>query len=149
MIARVTDADGLSINIHRTFLTEDGEKASVEAPRRLMPGSVPKGSAVRLGGGLGTLGVAEGIETALSAAALFSVPVWACLSATLLMSWSPPIGVRRVIICGDNDQGYAGQAAAYALGHRLMGQEFEVEVRIPGHETTGQDWNDIFTGPEL
>ena len=37
-----------------------------------------------------TLGIAEGMETALSAAALFGPPCWAALNATLLQA-----GCRR------------------------------------------------------
>jgi putative DNA primase/helicase len=40
------------------------------------------------------LGIAEGIETALSASILFNVPVWAALTEGLLQEWVPPPDVR-------------------------------------------------------
>ena len=48
MVAMVTGADGKPVNIHRTYLTLGGTKAPLEEPRRLMPGKVPHGSAIRL-----------------------------------------------------------------------------------------------------
>ena len=65
MVAMVTGADGKPVNIHRTYLTLAGTKAPLEEPRRLMPGKVPHGSAIRLTEHSGVLGIAEGIETAL------------------------------------------------------------------------------------
>ena len=44
-----------------------------------MMGTMPTGAAVRLMPHEEMLGIAEGIETALSASILFNVPVWAAL----------------------------------------------------------------------
>jgi putative DNA primase/helicase len=74
MVAIVTDAGGKPVNIHRTYLTRDGRKAGVPQPRKMMPGSLPKGSAIGLAPPAGRLGIAEGIETALAAMKLFQVP---------------------------------------------------------------------------
>jgi putative DNA primase/helicase len=87
-----------------------------------------------------TLGIAEGIETALAASQLFHLPVWACLNAGLLQKWEPPKTVKRVVIFADNDPSYAGQAAAYGLAYKLQ-SAFDVEVRTP--DNPGDDWNDI------
>jgi hypothetical protein len=56
----------------------------------------------------------------------------------------PLTGITKVVIFGDNDLGFAGQAAAYAAAVRLSslaGRQIEVEVRIP--EIAGEDWNDV------
>jgi len=140
MIAMVTGPDGKASILHRTYLTADGRKANVEAPRRLMPGTVAKGAAIRLTEAAETLGISEGIETALSATILSGVPCWAAVSASMLMAWQPPPEVRRVIVFGDHDQGFAGHAAAYALAKRLA-TDRAVEVRIP--DQPGTDWNDV------
>jgi putative DNA primase/helicase len=141
MIAMVTGPDGAPSILHRTYLTVDGHKAPVIAPRRLMPGTFAKGAAIRLARAGEALGIAEGIETALSASALFGVPCWAAVSAGMLTAWQPPSEAKRIIIFGDNDAGYGGQAAAYALASRLRSDERAVEVRIPAD--VGADWNDV------
>jgi putative DNA primase/helicase len=130
MIALVTGPDGAPVILHRTYLTVDGRKAPLEAPKRLTPGSIVKGAAVRLAAAGDVLGIAEGIETALSASALFGVPCWAATNAAMLAGWQPPAAVKRIIIFADNDLSYAGQAAAYALARRI-GPGPVVEVQIP------------------
>lgn len=139
MVAMVVGPDGKAATLHRTYLTEEGEKAPVEAPRRVMPGMIPKGAAVRLSDVAPTLGIAEGIETALSATAIFQVPCWAALNATMLAAWFPPEGVEAVTIFADNDPGFAGQAAAFELARRLS-DRVKVRIEMPQHE--GEDWND-------
>jgi putative DNA primase/helicase len=143
MIAMVRDKDGKPVTIHRTFLTEDGEKAAIEHPRKLMPGELPAGSAIRLGEGASTLAVSEGIETALSVTKLFGFPCWAAISASGLETWIPPAEARTVVIFGDNDASFTGQAAAYSLGSRIIDRGLSAEVRIPAQIG---DWNDIAMG---
>jgi putative DNA primase/helicase len=140
MVAMVTAPDGRPMTLHRTYLTADGRKASVEVPRKLMPGQIAKGSAVRLAPACGHLGIAEGIETALSAAILFNLPVWAALNANLLREWQPPAGVVAVTVFADNDANFTGQEAAYSLARRLSGN-VAVDVQTP--RGSGTDWNDV------
>lgn len=144
MIAKVAGLDGQGVNIHRTYLTADGRKADVESPRRMMQGTVPDGSAVRLFPPGVVLGIAEGIETAFAAASLFGVPVWAALNSVMLAKWEPPAGVEEVVIFGDADKKFAGQAAAYALAKRLQPPLFTGRVRVEIPETLGSDWCDVF-----
>jgi putative DNA primase/helicase len=141
MVAMVTGPDGVPSILHRTYLTTDGHKASVDAPRRMMPGTMAKGAAIRLAPAGDALGIAEGIETALSASALFGVPCWAAVNAGMLAAWQPPPEAKRIIIFGDSDPSFAGQAAAYALARRLGSHELAVEVRFPTE--VGADWNDV------
>lgn len=142
MIALVTAVNGDNENMHRTFLGPNG-KADMENPRAMMPGDVPPGSAVRLFPVHGNrLGIAEGIETAFAAAKRFNMPVWSAINATGLTKWQPPAGVDEVHIFGDCDPKFGGQAAAYALAHRLAARppHFAVHVHIPGQ--FGLDWAD-------
>lgn len=141
MVVMVSDPEGTPATLHRTYLTPDGRKASVEAPRRLMPGSIPEGAAIRLFEAGPVLGIAEGIETALSAASLFGVPTWAAVSSSMLAKWMPPDGAREIVVFGDGDPKFGGQAAAYALAHRLSLKGLQVRVEIPAR--AGADWNDI------
>ena len=106
-----------------------------------MPGRIPKGGGVSLEPAGPVLGVAEGIETALSASIIWGVPCWSAINTALLMAWEPPTDVEEVIIFGDNDAGYAGQSAAFALAHRLASRSRKVRVEMPAD--AGLDWNDV------
>lgn len=140
MLAMVRDCKtGNPVTIHRTFLTLAGAKADMPNPRALMPMELPEAISVRLAEAGEVLGIAEGIETALAAQAKFGVPCHAALTAGFLAKWQPPEGVRKVIVFGDCDDSYTGQAAAYTLAHRLS-RKVQVEVRIPGQ--FGTDWAD-------
>jgi putative DNA primase/helicase len=140
MLAMVSAPTGKPVMIHRTFLTTEGAKAPVEKVRMFCAGTVPPGSAVRLSPAAKMMGVAEGIETALAAAQLFGLSVWAALSDRRVETFEPPAGTERLIIFGDNDKNGAGQKAAYASAARLA-PALNVEVRIP--DVAGTDWNDV------
>jgi putative DNA primase/helicase len=144
MIALVLAADGSAARLHRTWLTPDGRKAPVAKPRKLMEGGFAKGGAVRLMPYQDVLGIAEGIETAFAAAHLFAVPCWSAIASAFLAAWVPPDDVREVIVFGDNDPQFAGQAAAFSLARRLAGDRkvrVEIPATISGLEKT--DWNDV------
>ena len=140
IVATVHDKDGANATLHRTFLRPDGlAKAEMERPRKLMPGDVPDGACVRLAEWTdGPLGIAEGIETALSAGHRFELTVWAALNATLLSKWEPPAGCQEVAVFGDHDANFTGQRAAYVLANRLSARGLTVTVHIP--PTLGEDW---------
>lgn len=150
MVAKVEPSDAAAANgeraaLHRTYLSQLGGKAEVASPRKMM-GTMPIGAAVRLMPHAEILGIAEGIETALSAAALYNMPVWAALNAGLLADWTPPAKVTTVFIFGDNDASATGQAAAYGLAQRLQAKGIAVQVKLPTR--TGQDWNDVLRSKE-
>jgi len=122
--------------IHRTFLLDDG---SAKAPAgKKMLGSVAD-AAVRLFPmpDDGHLGVAEGIETALAAHALFGTSVWAALSADGMARFRWPEGTRRVTIHAD--AGDAGRRAAATLADRLNAADIANTIVLPLH---GDDFND-------
>jgi putative DNA primase/helicase len=133
-------AQGERAALHRTYLDRYDGKARVAEPRKML-GTMPTGAAVRLMTHEQILGIAEGIETALSAAALFNVPCWAALTAGLLEAWLPPPSVTTVFVFGDNDHSSTGQAAAHNLARRLKAKGLSVAVEIP--EVAGSDWNDV------
>lgn len=143
MIARVLEPDGKRVaTLHRTFLNPTGTgKAEMDAPRKLAPGAVAEGSAIRLGPANRALGIAEGIETALAAGMLFEVSTWAAVSSAMLEKWIPPEGTEEVTIFADADPGYAGQAAAFALAKRLKVKGLDVSVKVP--PKLGNDWLDM------
>jgi putative DNA primase/helicase len=133
--------DGKFLTYHVTYL-DQGQKASVPTPRKILPGPPLSGGACPLYRPEGdVLGIAEGIETAIAAKMLFGIPVWAALNTSLMTGWTPPKHVREVWIFGDHDAHLAGHAAAYALAHRLLLKGLKAEIRIP--EYPGMDWNDV------
>jgi putative DNA primase/helicase len=142
MVARIRDYTGQrAVNLHLTFLTPDGRKADITPAKRVMRGKLPDGCAIRLGPEKAVMGVAEGIETAISAAIMFDMPVWACVNGTLLSKWIPPAKAEHVTIFGDHDANFTGQAKAYHLANRLEVQyKRRVTVSIP--PAIGEDWND-------
>ena len=139
MIAKVTAPDGTPTTIHRTYLDTFGRKAALDDCRRVMPGKIAKGSAIRLFDAAPRMGIAEGIETALSASIIWRMPVWAGLNAGMVMAWEPPVVAEEIFIFGDHDGNYAGQSAAFGLAHRLASQGKQISVELPDEPG---DWND-------
>jgi len=139
MIAIIHRA-GNPVGLHRTFLQGEMEKKKkmLKAVDSLVGGAV---RLFRPGDGMfesGVLGVAEGIETACSAAQLEFIATWAALSTAMMIGFEPPEKYRKIVIFADADPGYAGQKAAYALAHRLA-SDYIVTVRVPEKG----DYNDV------
>lgn len=130
MLATVTSATGCAVSMHRTYI-QDCQKAPVPAPKKLMQGLPLAGAAIRLTPVSRSLGIAEGVETALAAYELFEVPTWSCISTSGIELFEPPQGVEHVIIFADHDKNFAGQAAAFRAAHRLALKAYEVEVIVP------------------
>jgi putative DNA primase/helicase len=140
MLALVHNIAGERTAVHRTFLAHDGSgKAPVEKPRKIAGRHGP-GPTIRLTPPGSTMGIAEGVETALSAAKLFGIPTWSVISTYGTETFEPPPIVEQLVIFADNDANGAGQRAAEALATRLAGR-ITVEVMIP--ERPGTDWNDL------
>jgi putative DNA primase/helicase len=141
MIAVIRGPDGHPVNLHCTFLTTDGHKVSADPAKRVLRGPLPDGCAIRLGPVNKTMGIAEGIENALSASILNDgMVVWSAVNGGLLSKWSPPPEVQMVHIFADNDQSFTGQAKAYALANRLVVQ-FKIKTMVHLPNDAG-DWND-------
>lgn len=104
MLAAVTTDIGI-IAVHRTFLdVASGKLAGFERPKRAL-GSLGSG-AVRIAPAVqGRLGLAEGIESALSAMQLFGIPCWATLGNERFGLVSIPESVRKHFLFIDNDAG--------------------------------------------
>jgi putative DNA primase/helicase len=111
-----------------------------------MVGHVPAGGAIRLAPAAEMMGVAEGIETALAASALFDQPVWATTGEALLQQWKPPEIAKHVTIYADNDLNYVGQCAAFTLAKRLIFEAhrdgIERTVLVMVSPRAGTDWAD-------
>lgn len=144
LVAMVVDINGKPCSMHRTFLADDGKgKAMMESPRKMMPGRLAEGACIRLTDGdvPEHIGIAEGIETAMSACNMYDIPVWAVLNTSLMEKWKAPEGVKSVTIFADNDENFAGHKAAYTLAHKLSLSGIAVDLQFPS--SSGEDFNDV------
>ncbi len=142
MIARLADNSGFQC-VQRTYLDP-------REPRKLHGFTAKKtlgsmgSAAVRLRQPREMLGLAEGIETALAASQLYSLPVWATLSANRLSKIDIPESVKDIEIFAD--PGDVGRVQAFAAADHYERTGFHVEVIFPvAHFKTqaGADFADV------
>ncbi len=136
MVALMTDpATGAPCGVHRTYLAPDGRgKADVDKPK-MMLGTA---GVVRLAEPAGEgLGLAEGVETALSAMLVIGWgPVWAAGSRGGIERF-PVLQGHALTIFSDGDA--PGLAAARVCAARWTEAGREALIWAA---PTGQDWND-------
>jgi len=152
LIAAIRDIDGNLVTVHRTYLNNNGTKANVESARKMM--SVPAGKqvtgcAIQLGGKPthGIIGIAEGLETALSAFRATGIATWSCVSAVIMEKFIVPKDVHTVIIWADKDRSLTGELSANTLKNRLEAEGFNVFILMPQDsipfKAKSIDWNDV------
>jgi putative DNA primase/helicase len=146
MVALIKRYDGVTLTSHATFLAPDGHKASTEPVRLFPAGASPASGGVGFAhlGARRELIVAEGIESALSAAKLYDAEAAvATLSThgmrTLVLS---PATQRPVRIFADHDAAGHGLAVARDLYRRLRSEDREVTLSMSN--TVGEDANDVW-----
>ena len=150
MLGAVTSPLGALVGLHRTYISNMGRKAPVPCPKKLSRTSgLLAGASIKLFeptiiNGKLTLGVAEGIETALACYLASGIPTWSCVSASGIKSFEWPAGLQSLVIFGDNDASGAGQSAARDLAGRAAAAGLECRVLIP--KTIGNDWLDDYVG---
>lgn len=141
LVAEVRDIHNELVTLHVTYL-QDGRKLEGREPRKLLsPLAGRKGCAIRLSPAAETLGIAEGIETALSAFVITGVPCWAALNTSLLSKFEPPPGVTTLALYADQD--VPGLRAAGQLQERLQGR---LRVKFNAPRSQFADFNDQLTG---
>lgn len=151
MVAMLTDINGRTCGLHRTWLTNEGEKAAVSSPRRLTAAVSThpiNGSAVKLDEAVGpVLSVGEGIESSLAARAIAGFPTWSSVNKTLMAKLVIPDHVQFVIVWADRDNSGAGQSAAGELVQRIRAMGKKAVVVIPPFAVPeggkSVDWNDV------
>jgi putative DNA primase/helicase len=128
--------------IHRTALDRSGNKITIDGKDRMALGPIA-GGAVKLTSDENVtiaLGIAEGIETALSLRALpewAGSPVWSMISASGIGKFPLLGGIETLAISADHDA--AGEKATIEVAERWA----EREVLIFEAQTDGTDLNDI------
>jgi hypothetical protein len=141
--------------VHRTALKADGsgkaEVRGLENPRKMLGSS--QGACVRLSTDDAVtdgLGVAEGIETALSVMALGFRPVWSALTANTIRAFPILPGIVSLTVFADNDSERRlpngkivrpGPDAAGACALRWRAAGRECTVWMPA--AVGSDFNDV------
>lgn len=142
MVAPIVAPGGRVMSLHRTYLTADGCKADLPSPKKLTGAAGPlAGAAIPLHKpARGSMGIAEGIETALAAWCASGVPTVASYCAGNLAAWQWPASVQRLVIFADADK--AGREAADTLRARALAAHLRCEVLTPTAE--GADWCDVW-----
>ncbi len=127
------------VALQRTFLDRDEPRRARDLanPRRML--GKPGQGAVMLAPANDTLGLAEGIETALSAIVLLDIPVWATLGNERLAHIAIPDSVTRLILLPDNDLGGRIGAAKATEVYAMPGRTIETLWPPAGFN----DWNDV------
>lgn len=140
MIAAVS-LDGGPVAIHRTFLSNEAcTKAGFEKPKRAL-GSLGEASVRLFTPASGRLGLAEGIESAMSAYAITGIPVWATLGNERFGLVSVPESVTELHLFIDHDAGGKLAASRGLAAYVLAGRT--IHIRKPSSRDT--DWNDELT----
>jgi len=152
MVALIQRGDAI-VGMQKTFLDRNGlGKASVDSPKKS-----PKCADTLSGGAVRLfdlepdkpLLLVEGIETGLAVHQMTGMPVWACLSATMLAKVQVPATVKEVIVGGDLDHNETGQKAAEQLAARLCAEGRIVKFSFPpGPIPDGKrsiDWLDVLS----
>jgi hypothetical protein len=118
LVALITDIHTREhLSLHRTWITPTG-KADLDTPRLPLANHTTKNGVIRLYPDdwvTNWLGIAEGIETALSMAWAYQ-PVWATIDAGHLAQFPVLMGVGELVIGKDQDP--AGIAAAATCAAR-------------------------------
>lgn len=166
LLANMQMPDGLTVAVHRTWLSQDrSAKAPIPAIDN-KPAKVKKlsespgcaGAAIRLFDATGEdiLGLTEGIETALGVrqlsmgrywSELGPLPVWACYSERNLRNFIVPPELletlKKIIVFADSDARNTGSAAAHEFQARMAIEHPQLTVEIKVPEVVGFDWLDV------
>lgn len=137
MIAAVSLDEG-PVAVHRTFLEQDAvAKADFAKPKRAL-GSLREGAVRLFVPANGKLGLAEGIESAMSAYALTGIPTWATLGNERFGLVAIPEGVTELHLFVDHDAGGTLAAERGLVAYARVDRA--IHVRKPVR--CGADWND-------
>lgn len=137
------------MNIHRTFITEDGYKAPIKSPRKLGSNILTRpvsGGAIQVNPSSSVMALAEGLETTLAVKTAYSdLSVNCVVNATLMKNWKAPFGVKTVFIFADLDLSVTGEVAAQVLYDKLTSQGIECWICLPEPEEgrDNVDWADV------
>lgn len=143
MVAYATTNRGKILYKHCTYII-NGSKLKSENPKKMF--SVVESEepcAIKLFKEEHILGIAEGIETALSVKQMFNVPTWATINPSFMKKFVAPKGVVRLNIYADNDSNGTGLEAAFSCGRKnILNGNDVVQVNIFWPKRYETDFND-------
>jgi hypothetical protein len=144
MLAPIVDVAGEQIGVHMTYLRSDGA-GKIDLPKEFQREcrSLIRGGAIQLipADFHTELIVSESVESGLSAADIFGLPVWSAVYAGGLKTVELPAEVRSIVIAADNDASGAGQRNALAAYDRWTAEGRSVRIKCP--PDVGDDFNDV------
>lgn len=147
MLARLSDNLGFA-SVQRTYLAPDGRgKAPVAKIDQKRGLGGMRGGAVRLRTVGDVLAIAEGVETALSAAQLYQFATWATCGTGRFTVIDVPESVRFIIIFAD--AGEPGWKAAVTASDHYEHLGYGVEIIRPDADFAdhdAKDFNNILQG---
>jgi putative DNA primase/helicase len=130
LLAGILDPCGVLVAVEVTYLGPNAKRAlDLRLPRKTIGVPPATGCAVRLDPPAERMLVGEGVFQTRAASAWFGLPGWALQSTRNLRGWTPPQGVRHVLIAGD--RGVDGERSAEILRKRIIGLGLESEVALP------------------
>ncbi|MCE9523598.1 MAG: toprim domain-containing protein [Alphaproteobacteria bacterium] len=143
LIASLTDAAERVVAVHRIYLNDDGTAKAPVQPAKKSLGPMAAAAVKLVEPKADVLGLAEGIETALSGYLLHYIPVWATAGTGRLAKVAIPPFISRLVLFADEGKEGRDAADAAATAHRRRG--YTVDVIPPSAEfgDTVEDFNDV------
>lgn len=157
MVCAIVSPAGQCVCLHRTYLTapvhgKQVGKASVSNAKKMTMKSGPlTGASIPLAGVelRRSIGIAEGVETALACTLATGIQTLAAISAGGLSRWQWPVDgdgepdISELFIFADNDASGTGQTSAQELAGRALTAGIRTQTLTP--TKTGTDWADVWS----
>lgn len=147
MFCVATNDAGNPVITHQTYLQGD-KKANIDVPKRTQKvdrdrdSVIDESIAIRLFEPQTCLGIAEGIETALSAHQLYECAAWSVMNSSFMKKFRAPTGVEHLIVFADSDNNGTGMAAAFVCGNANILANNDVKKVTIRYPQKG-DFNDV------
>lgn len=154
MLAMVRNVEGKPVTMHRTFLDPSNYKKANILRSKMIFAAIEdvRGCSIQLDQpvvvnekGERLIGIAEGIENALSVREATGMPMWVGISDRLMEMVKLPDDVKYVCIWADIEPSGAGMAAAQRMKERLEKEGRQATIIAPSVDKSEKvDWNDVY-----
>ena len=154
MVCIVRNPEQEPVTLHITYLTQEGTKADIEHPKKIMPtigNSKGGGIVLRKNVGNKVLIISEGVENLFAGMRQlgFSLDspcdLFVGISANGIKSANIDSNLyHEIIILVDNDKSFTGQAASYSLANALWLKNRDCQITLKTPKVAGEDWCDVY-----